>query len=192
MRAGQGIAAQDIGGAIVARPMRSIPVALLVAGLLLAGCGGPENPSLMNLRNPGRGPDEFSILPPKALEMPEDLTALPEPTPGGENLTDPRPFDDAIVALGGRPGTSTGIPASDSGLYAHAARFGVEAGIRERLAAEDLEWRRDNNGRILERLLNVNVYFKAYRKQWLDQEAELARWRRAGVGNPSAPPANLE
>jgi hypothetical protein len=160
--------------------------------VVLAGCAGPENPSLMNLRSAGEGPDEFAILPPKALEMPEDLTALPEPTPGGENLTDPRPLDDAIVALGGRPGTGTGIPAADGALYAHAARFGVEGGIRDRLAAEDLEWRRDNNGRILERLLNVNVYFKAYRRQWLDQEAELARWRSAGVGNPSAPPAGLE
>ena len=42
------------------------------------------------------------------------------------------------------------------------ARFGVDGGIRSTLASEDLEWRRDNNGRILERLFNVNVYFKAY------------------------------
>ena len=35
--------------------------------------------------------------------------------------------------------------------------------------SEDLEWRRDNNGRVLERLFNVNVYYKAYRKQRLDQ-----------------------
>jgi hypothetical protein len=34
----------------------------------------------------------------------------------------------------------------------------------------------------------VNVYYKAYRKQRLDQQAELARWRALGVRNPSAPP----
>jgi hypothetical protein len=34
----------------------------------------------------------------------------------------------------------------------------------------------------------VNVYFKAYRAQSLDQQAELAFWRRRGVRTPSAPP----
>lgn len=188
MRAGQGAKALDsTDRPIGARPFGMVAtVATLV--VLLAGCGGPVDPRLMNLRSSGQGPDEFSILPPKALELPEDLTALPDPTPGGENLTDPKPFDEAIVALGGRPNTSTGIPAGDSALYAHATRFGVQGGIREQLADEDLEWRRRNNGRILERLFGTNVYFDAYRRLSLDQEAELARWRRAGVGNPSAPP----
>ena len=62
------------------------------------------------------------------------------------------------------------------------------AGAGPTLASEDLKWRRDNNGRILERLFNVNVYFKAYQKFWLDQHAELARWRAKGVRTPSAPP----
>ena len=59
---------------------------------------------------------------------------------------------------------------------------------RDTLAAEDLDWRRDNNGRVLERLFNVNVYFRAYAPMSLDQHAELARWRRLGVATPSAPP----
>lgn len=172
--------------------MQSTRVVLAAAGaalLLLAACGGDKVPQLMNIRSTTNGPDEFSILPPKALEMPEDLTALPEPTPGGANLTDPRPFDDAIVALGGTPGKAGGIPAADSALYAAAARNGVSTGIRATLAEEDLEWRRKNDGRLLERLFDVNVYFKAYRKMWLDQQAELARWRKAGAKTPSAPPA---
>jgi hypothetical protein len=162
-------------------------VIAISAMLILAGCAGDGPPQLMNLRS-GQGPDEFGILPPKPLELPENLSELPEPTLGGANRTDPQPFDDAIVALGGKPGAAGGIPSGDSGLYSHAARFGVEGGIREKLAAEDLEWRRDNKGRILERLFNVNVYFKAYRKQWLDQQSELARWRKVGVKTPSAPP----
>ena len=158
------------------------------AMLALAACGNRDKaPELMNLRA-GNGPDEFAILPPKPLEMPESLTELPEPTPGGENRTDHKPFDEAIVALGGNPQKAGGIPSGDSALYAHASRFGLQAGIRETLAAEDLEWRRDNNGRVLERLFNVNVYYKAYRKQSLDQHAELQRWRKAGVKTPSAPP----
>lgn len=155
--------------------------------ITLAACGGKGDPKLMNLRS-GPGPDEFAIVPPKPLEMPQNLAELPEPTPGGVNRTDRNPEAEAVVALGGKPGAAGGIPAADSALFAHAGRFGVDGGIRATLASEDLEWRRDNNGRILERLFNVNVYYKAYRKQRLDQQAELARWRALGVRNPSAPP----
>jgi hypothetical protein len=171
--------------------MQSARVVLAAAGaalLLLAACSGDKAPQLMNIRQTTNGPDEFTILPPKPLEMPEDLAALPEPTPGGANLTDPQPFDDAIVALGGNPNKSGTIPAADSALYAAAARKGTTAGIRETLAAEDLEWRRKNDGRLLERILDVNVYYKAYRDMSLDQQAELLRWRKAGAKTPSAPP----
>jgi Protein of unknown function (DUF3035) len=156
--------------------------------LTLAACGGDGTPNLMNLRS-GQGPDEFAIVPPEPLEMPESLTELPEPTPGASNRTDAQPLDDAVVALGGKPSSAGGIPAGDSALYSHAARFGVEAGIRATLAGEDLEWRRDHKGRILERIFNVNVYYKAYLKYRLDQQAELQRWRALGVRTPSAPPA---
>lgn len=172
--------------------MRSARVVLAIAGaalLMLAACGGGKDvPNLMNVRSETNGPDEFSILPPKPLELPEDLAALPEPTPGGENLTDPRPFDDAILALGGKPLATGGVPAGDGALYSYATRKGVTAGIRQTLAAEDLEFRQKNDGRLLERIFNVNVYFKAYGKQSLDQYAELERWRRAGARTPSAPP----
>jgi hypothetical protein len=161
-------------------------VIALSAMFLLVACARGE-PELMNLSS-GEGPDEFGIVPPKPLAMPENLAALPEPTPGGVNLADPNPEADAILALGGKPGTANGIPSGDSALYAHAARYGVEQGIRTTLAAEDLEWRRDNNGRLLERLFNVNVYYKAYRDQSLDQQSELARWRAAGLRTSSAPP----
>jgi Protein of unknown function (DUF3035) len=162
----------------------------MAAVLALAACGGDKTPNLMNLRSATNGPDEFGILPPKALELPEDLTALPEPTLGGTNRTDPTPIDDAIVALGGKPRAAGGVPAADSALVRYGSRYGTTAGIRETLAAEDLEYRRKNDGRLLERIFNVNVYFKAYRKQSLDQQAELRRWRKAGLRTPSAPPAN--
>lgn len=162
----------------------------MAAMLALTACGGDKTPSLMNVRSATNGPDEFGILPPKALEMPEDLATLPEPTLGGTNRTDPTPLDDAIVALGGTPGAAGVIPAGDGALVRHGSRYGTEAGIRATLATEDLEYRRKNDGRLLERLFNVNVYFKAYKKQSLDQQAELRRWRRAGARTPSAPPAN--
>ncbi len=169
--------------------MRAGRAGLALAGLAvlaLSACGERNaEPQLMNLRQSGEGPDEFAILPPKPLQMPPSLTELPEPAPRGTNLTDPTPKEDAIVALGGRPGAGAG---GDAGLIGHTGRFGRTAGIRETLAAEDLEYRRDNRGRILERLLNVTVYYRAYRPQSLDQQAELERWRAAGVRTPSAPP----
>jgi len=176
----------------VARSVKSLRnlAWVCVAGLTLSACGnGDTVPQLMNLRSSTNGPDEFSILPAKALELPTDLTALPEPTPGSANLTDPNPQADAIAALGGSVNAAGGIPAGDVGLTNYAGRNGVTSGIRSTLAAEDLEFRRKNNARLLEKIFDLNVYFRAYEKQSLDQHSELARWRRAGARTPSAPPA---
>jgi Protein of unknown function (DUF3035) len=173
MRSGLGGA--RAGGAVVA-----------MALLALSACA-PGEPKLMNVRSSTNGPDEFAIVPPKPLEMPETLAQLPPPTPGGFNRTDVTPNEDAIIALGGRPG-GLGIPAGDGPLIAYASRRGVAGNIRTLLAQEDLAYRTDNNGRVLERLFNVNVYFRAYEPYALDQHAELERWRAVGAGNPSAPP----
>lgn len=165
-------------------------LAALVA-LSLSACGNDDQPNLMNLRQQGNGPDEFGIVPPKPLEMPQDLAQLPEPTPGGSNITDATPHEDAIIALGGKPqapATGAGAPAADGALVAAASRNGVQSDIRTALAEKDLDIRRKNNGRLLERLFGVNVYYRAYDDMWLDQQAELERWRAANAGNPSAPP----
>ncbi|GAA0305236.1 DUF3035 domain-containing protein [Rhodovulum strictum] len=165
---------------------------MVVLGVLmaatLAACSRDKTPELMNLRKPNRGPDEFAILPGKPLEMPQDFAQLPLPTPGGPSRTDPTPEADAIAALGGN--AARAVP-GDAGLMAHATRFGVSPTIRQTLAAEDLEYRRQNDGRLLERWFNVNVYYKAYRKQSLDQHAELERWRAAGARNVGAPPEGV-
>lgn len=171
--------------------MRAARGVLALAGaavFALAACGSGGDPKLMQLRSTARGPDEFAILPPKALSMPTDLANLPVPTPGGANLTDPTPAADAIIALGGKPGAPGVIPAADSGLYAYAGRNGVEPGIRQELAAEDLAYRKKNDGRFLERLFGTNVYYSAYEKQSLNQYSELEYWRKRGVKTPSAPP----
>ena len=154
----------------------------------LAACGGSGDPQLMNLRNTEAGPDEFSVLPTEPIEMPEDLASLPTPTPGGVNRTDPDPEGDAIRALGGNPERAA---RASGDVVAYATRFGVSPDIRSVLAAEDLEYRRRNNGRVLERLFNTNVYFSAYRPLALDRYAELERLRRAGIRTPAAPPQEL-
>ena len=167
--------------------MQAARGALAVAGLalLVLGACSSGDPELMNVRSTSNGPDEFGILPPKPLELPTSLADLPEPSPGGANRSDPTPNADAIVALGGRV---EGGSAGDAAMLSHAMRYGVAASIRPELAADDLDYRRRNDGRLLERLFNVNVYFNAYEPQSLDQYAELARWRKAGARTVSAPP----
>ncbi|MGB3147688.1 MAG: DUF3035 domain-containing protein [Paracoccaceae bacterium] len=171
----------------------SILWAALLATVALSACGrGDKEPHLMNLRSQTAGPDEFSILPTKPLEMPEDISALPEPTPGGTNLTDPTPEADAIAVLGGNPdATKIGkISGGNASLLAQATRFGTNGQIRQVLAEEDLQYRRENDGRLLERLFNVNVYYRAYAPMSLDQHQELARWRKKGVQTVGAPPSD--
>ena len=168
------------------RGMLAKRFAVLAGFVVLAACSG--DPELMNINT--STPDEFAVLPTKPLEAPEDYATLPAPTPGGTNLVDPTPRADAVAALGGNPDRLErgSIFAGEQGLLAHATRYGVPADIRATLAAEDLEWRRDNDGRLLERLFNVNVYYSSYRPMSLDQHVELERLRKAGVLTPSAPP----
>lgn len=166
--------------------------AALCIATALAACAADRDPELMNVtQKRGEGPDEFGILPTKPLTMPENLATLPEPTPGGSNLTDPTPFADAAGALGGNAAVLN-RPSRDGALIAFATRGGVDPNIRATLAAEDLAYRRANDGRLLERLFNVNVYYKAYAPMSLDQHAELRRLRRLGLRTSSAPPDPAE
>lgn len=168
--------------------------AVALAVLALSACGGREEPRLMNLRSATKAPDEFGILPTKPLQMPQDMALLPEPTPGGSNITDPTPEADAVAALGGNPArlTAGGIPAGDGGLVNYAGRHGREGAIRGQLSTEDLDYRRRNDSRLLERLFGSNTYFKAYAPQSLDQHAELERWRAAGARNVGATPKGIK
>lgn len=163
----------------------------LAGAAALAACSSGD-PKLMNIRSDT--PDEFRILPTKPLEAPDDYTALPAPTPGGSNLVDPNPRGDAVAALGGdaaRLEPTGRINAGEQTLLGYVSRYGVPADIRKVLAAEDLAWRKENNGLLLERLFSVNVYFESYAPMSLDQHAELERLRRAGVWTPTAPPDPL-
>ncbi|GAB5449404.1 DUF3035 domain-containing protein [Gymnodinialimonas sp.] len=160
---------------------------VMITTLGLTACS-QGTPTLMNLRNTESGPDEFAIVPTNELELPADRTTLPTPTRGGTNRADPNPEADAIAALGG---DITRANRSAGGLVNHASRFGVAPDIRGTLAAEDLEFRGNNQGRLLERVFGTTVYFRAYREQSLDRYAELERLRRSGVQTPSAPPPGL-
>ena len=159
----------------------------IVAILAVAGCSRNTAPDLMNFPQ-SDGPNEFLTLPTKPLQTPPDLNVLPTPTPGGANLVDPTPRADAIAALGGR---GTGQP-GDQALLSYTTRYGVAPGIRPELASADLAYRRANDGLLLERLTNANVYYDAYESQSLDQYRELERFRSAGVPTPAVPPPPAE
>jgi hypothetical protein len=158
----------------------------LAAVLVLGACGDRDAPRLMNLRSPHDGPDEFAILPTKPLEMPADFASLPTPQPGARNLVDPAPLDDAVIALGGRPGAGGG----DGALVSAAGRYGVAGNIREQLAAEDEAFRGRNSPRLLERLVGTSTYRRIYGTNALRPDPELQRWRQAGARTPSVPPAD--
>jgi len=165
-----------------------VPAALLVAGAVVA-CGQDDGPRLAGSSD-RRQPDEFAILPGKPLQEPESYSELPPPTLSGRNRADASPMEDVITVLGGDPALAShgGIPSEDRQLVGHTDRYGRREGIRAELAVEDLEYRRQNQGRVLERLFNINVYFKAYEPMTLDQYAELERFRASGIRTPAAPP----
>ena len=167
--------------------MRRIAVILLIP-LILGACA---NKGLRDLRTNSSGPDEFMIQPGKPLEAPANYQSLPTPTPGQSNLTDRSALDEGVVAFGGRPQSDTaGIPASDGALVRHVSRLGVRANIREDLAERDATFRKRKARFTQIRIVPVDRYNQAYKRQSLDADAEARRWRRAGARTPSAPPAN--
>ena len=151
----------------------------VAALVLLSACGSDQG---LRVYDAGNGPDEFSVIPARPLTIPETLS-LPQPTPGGTNITDPAPVADAILALGGNPAPAGGVPAQDAALV--AAVGPASPGIREELAAEDAAFRARAS---TFRLGGGDRYFSAYARQALDAYAELARFAALGVQVPTAPP----
>ena len=168
------------------RLMRSTVLAITSA-VVLAGCA---DTGLRDLKSDSSGPDEFQVQTVKPLQQPAGLTTLPVPTPGGANLVDQRPIDDAATALGGRAaGSPTGpIPGSDGAVVTYASRFGVAPDIRQSLAAEDAKFRK-NRGRFTQiRIVPVDQYNKVYKKFAIDPFEVADSFRRAGIRPPSSPP----
>jgi hypothetical protein len=167
--------------------MRALTFSIL-ALMVLTACGSSDRP-LRDLRSSSGGPDEFAVILSDPLILPSNLTALPQPTPGGSNRADPSPKADAIAALGGSAAAQSagGIPANDAALVAQAGRYGVSPDIRSALAAEDAALR--DRARIANVFnpLGRDRYFPAYRRQALDASAELARLQALGTSVPTVP-----
>ncbi|MEL6978686.1 MAG: DUF3035 domain-containing protein [Pseudomonadota bacterium] len=121
-------------GASAARAL----LVVVIAGLA-TGC------SSFNLREElgliGEGPDAFTVVKKKPLEMPADMDTLPTPQPGAPSLVDPRPVDDAQIALKGTATPTTVAAAPSGGEAALLRAAGAEQAdpeIREKLI-EDSE-----------------------------------------------------
>lgn len=168
--------------------MRKAAIAAMLL-LTLSACASEQG---LHRFDAGRtGPDEFTVLPSRPLEMPASFAALPPPSPGRTNLADPNPLGDAIAALGGSQaaGFAGGVPARDIALVTAAGRNGVDPAIRATLAQEDADFRRRALLAASFNILGRDRYFQAYARQALDAFAELIRFRNLGVQVPSAPPA---
>ncbi|MEO0389606.1 MAG: DUF3035 domain-containing protein [Pseudomonadota bacterium] len=166
--------------------MRLASIGLAV--MAFAALSACENKGLRDLRGTGDGPDEFIVTPSKPLSQPESFTALPPPTPGGNNITELQPLADGAATLGGRRTTGGGIPAGDAALVSYASRAGVTPTIRESLAADDERFRKRKARLTQIRLVPVDRYNQAYRREALDPAVVAEQYRLRGVPTPSAPP----
>ncbi|MEL7257351.1 MAG: DUF3035 domain-containing protein [Pseudomonadota bacterium] len=169
--------------------MKLPTISLLVLTMVLSACGSRDKEVVLTkLKNDDSGPEEFGIVPGKPLQAPENYTTLPQPNPGGVNITDQTPRADGIAALGGNPAAiSGGISSADGALVNHSRRYGVSSGIRQTLRREDSEVRR-KHGRVNILRIGPNDYSRAYRRQWLDSKEETARLRSLGIPTSSSPP----
>lgn len=169
--------------------MRAFVLSAL-AVLALSACSNRERDITLHDLRGGNEPEEFSVAPNKPLQLPDNLKALPSPTPGQANRADQTPLADAVAALGGNPDRltpGTGIPGGDQAIVARVSRFGREGGIRETLAAEDLEFRK-RRSRFTWKLVPEDEYYRVYRRLALDPYRWLDVYRRAGARVPAAPP----
>lgn len=115
--------------------LRAGVAAALVLGV--TGCG-------FNLREElgliGEGPDAFTVVKKKPLEMPSDMASLPEPRPGAPSLVDPRPVDDAKTALTGAATPTTvatvGPSRSEAAFLNAAGADNADPEIREKLVED--------------------------------------------------------
>ena len=159
---------------------------------VVTSCSESE-PNLFSLKNLSDGPDEFALVTLREIQMPTDFSILPKPTLGGGNLTDQNPQEDVILALGGSLTAKTNLTQEDDKLLEEtASRFGVMENIRNELALEDKKFRSENRGLLLERFVDMNVYFKDYSSMALDSKQELERLSKLGVKIFAVPPVKTE
>jgi hypothetical protein len=161
---------------------------VVIAPLALAACGDGGIAGTLRSSGVTSTPDEFLVLPTRPLEMPENFTALPSPTPGAVNRVDIQPHVEAIAGLTGAPG-----PAGNADGTVLVAEAGPrQPGVRQALAIEDVEWRNTHHGLLIPRLIAKDKDTVTYQPMILDSAAEFLRLRAAGIEQPPAPPEAID
>lgn len=153
-----------------------------------------EPPKLMNIRAHKGTPDEFLILRNTTLATDIDFATLPTPINENEKTEDKRPFEEAIVALGGRLDffENSQTTREERAIVKYTSRFGVKEDVKTVLRLEDQEIRRNNKAKVLERVAKLNIYFKVYWEQTLDSYTENNRLQRLGIKTVNAPLQMIE
>ena len=77
---------------------------------------------------------------------------------------------------------------NDKSLKEAVSRFGLVDNIKDELYLADKKFREENKGLFLERLVNMNVYFRAYSSMTLDSIKEMDRLSELGVKILALPP----
>lgn len=177
---------------MIFRPITLILMLTLGVSITACGSGNSVFDKNGNFKIKDAGPDEFSIIPTKPLEIPEDTVTLPEPTLGSKNRVDVEPELDAIVALGGKPERleSDLIANDEQALIAAASRNGVSGNIREQIAADAKVVERKKRPNVFQRIIGHTSRVKAFESEAIDPSAETHRLRRQGVRTPSAKAIN--
>ncbi|WP_424933767.1 DUF3035 domain-containing protein [Amaricoccus macauensis] len=165
-------------------------VLLLPLALLLGGCGNGGLAGALRSSGVTSTPDEFLVLPTRPLEMPDDLAALPTPTPGQRSRVEYEPEAIAVAGLTGRE--STARTANGTALLARAGVASNTPQIRQILAEEDVVYQQNHKGRLLEWVFSPDKESLVYRDMILDPGAAYEAMRARGVKVPAAPPELLE
>ncbi|MCY4541402.1 MAG: DUF3035 domain-containing protein [Rhodobacteraceae bacterium] len=163
--------------------------AMMTLLAVAVGCSRDDSkPDLVQYRSIS-GPDEFSVTVYPPISKPTQAALLPQPKPGAPARATVSPSDRAILLLGGNPQSARnlGISQRHAPLMTHIAGLGIEPGIRETLASEDLEYRRGKGAKPVERMFSYSVYFRAYQPLSLDPVAESKRLSELGINTTMVP-----
>ncbi|MEM8572452.1 MAG: DUF3035 domain-containing protein [Pseudomonadota bacterium] len=160
---------------------------LFSLAVMVSGCGDGVA-GFLRSSGATSTPDEFQVLPTRPLEIPDDLAALPVPTPGATNRVQYEPEPLAIAGLTGQEQPAR--TANGAALLARAGAASNDPQIRATLATEDAAYRANNRGRVLERWFSNDREALIYRDMTLDAGAVYESMRARGV-RVSAPPPDL-
>ena len=172
---------------------RVLPAGLIVATALVAGCDRTGSP----VRALGRDvppPDEFAVLSRAPLRMPPGM-GLPEPRPGAPSPLDPRPQQEAAMALLGTPTparSAGGVTAAEAALLESADAAAASEEVRVQLARDRARGDEVYDPPTIFELFGIAERAPIPPEERLDPVREAQRLQRTGVSAPSDPLARPE